>query len=621
MGDLLPWRRCKKPLKNQILELISDIRYRAQQSAARRPQPQRHLMVFRRHRHQQAARALAHRRQARACALQLRLKFFLRARQVVFTNESAIGDRRHDIFAQIIHTGDAAQLNRRLLKATQVFFELFHLLFERETHQARHAQAHGLVRRLLYVKQAYRHTLALIHQRRVAGQLAALARERNLRGQITAIPHFDVVALDAGFVFTNVAEGQLRCLPQLRLQRRQIAPAGHFTPGIVDHPENHFQMRGNLRAVPHIRRHRLPRALPHKLGQRIGERLCGIALGQKRRHLLRQREQIAPQVFRQCLEIRAHFVADHARCQPIERRFLQRVEQMQRHRHGDAIQRMAGFKAVAQLVRGIAHLQRFGILRLGNIRCRVAHQILAREKQQTRIGLFSLDAPRLKRRAVVDVVWHALVVKREQRLLIHQHVALARLVFQRLHLFDNDLILNEEFRSRLKIPFHQRAPDKNLARLKRINRPVMHAALGHDGEAIQRHALKGRDHAAIFFPMRIKVMPLHHAARDALNPVRVKLCDTARIKTRRFDQFGGHHPFRLRLAQYRAGEYRELDATRAEVFALVVLETQVAEQAREQRAVYLLKRGGNLILAQAHFCGERGKLAVDIAPFAHAALR
>ena len=37
--------------------------------------------------------------------------------------------------------------------------------------------------------------------------------------------------------------------------------------------------------------------------------------------------------------------------------------------------------------------------------------------------------------------------------------------------------------------------------------------------------------------------------------------------------------------------------------------------------MYLFKRGRDLILAQAHLGRQRGKLAVDIAPFAQAALR
>ena len=54
------------------------------------------------------------------------------------------------------------------------------------------------------------------------------------------------VALDAGL---GAAEGELRRLAELRLQRGEVAPARQFAPGVVDDAEIHAEMRRDSRIV------------------------------------------------------------------------------------------------------------------------------------------------------------------------------------------------------------------------------------------------------------------------------------------------------------------------------------------------------------------------------------
>ena len=71
------------------------------------------------------------------------------------------------------------------------------LLFEREAREARHACAHCCLGGAFDIEQTYCHAVVLIHQRRIAGQLAPTARERDLRGQVPKVPQAYATAFDA----------------------------------------------------------------------------------------------------------------------------------------------------------------------------------------------------------------------------------------------------------------------------------------------------------------------------------------------------------------------------------------------------------------------------------------
>ena len=414
----------------------------------------------------------------------------------------------------------------------------------------------------------------------------------------------------------------MRRFAQLRFERGQVAPARHLAPRVINHAKIHFQMRGYAGAIPHAGRHRLTGTLTHKVRQRFHKRAAVIGAAQESCHLLRQWEQVTPQPLGQRLEIGRHFVAHHARHQPVKRGIAQCIQQMQRHGHGDAIQRMTWFKTVMQFpVVAFTAAQGFGELFFGNVVRGMAHQILAREMQHARIFRFGCLTPRFKARAVDDAHRQDFVIEREQRCIIHQHIVLARLMLQALHIFYKLLILLEKFAAREELTRHQRAANKNLTRFLGVDHAIVHRAFGDYRQAIQGDALIGGDHRAILLPVRVEVVTVYQRACQRLYPFRIDFRHTARIQARGVREFRRHHPPWLRLAQGRAGEDGELDTARTKVFALVVLETDIAEQAREQRLVYLLRLGRRFILPQFQFARQCQQLAVDITPLAQPPLR
>ncbi len=119
--------------------------------------------------------------------------------------------------------------------------------------------------------------------------------------------------------------------------------------------------------------------------------------------------------------------------------------------------------------------------------------------------------------------------------------------------------------------------------------------------------------------MRLNVLALEQRTSDLLDPLRLNGGDAARVELAGFDQFSCDHPLTSLFVQRRAGEDPELVGARALVLAGGVgLDADVAEQARQQRAVDLLEAARLLVLAQAGL-GEHGvQLAVDIAPLPEA---
>src|SRR5262249_43517721 len=124
-------------------------------------------------------------------------------------------------------------------------------------------------------------------------------------------------------------------------------------------------------------------------------------------------------------------------------------------------------------------------------------------------------------------------------------------------------------------------------------------------------------------PLRIGPLAPEDVAAELLQPFRLDVSDRACIEACRLDQLGGDQPA-ARFFRPRARVHPELDAARAEVGAslLAFLQADVAEQAREQRAVDravalrgLGPRGGAL---PAKLLQHLLELRVQVAPFAHA---
>ncbi len=109
---------------------------------------------------------------------------------------------------------------------------------------------------------------------------------------------------------------------------------------------------------------------------------------------------------------------------------------------------------------------------------------------------------------------------------------------------------------------------------------------------------------------------------DPLQPFRLDLRDTARIEPRGIDQFGSHHPFPRLLQQLRAGPDVEFDRARAQIMRILIgLETDIAQQASEQRGVKLFVSRRHLVQAPALLAHDRQQLRMDVAPLAQPQLR
>ena len=331
---------------------------------------------------------------------------------------------------------------------------------------------------------------------------------------------------------------------------------------------------------------------------------------------------MAAQLFRQALEIGRDFFADHAGHQPLEARGVELIQQRERYADRHAIERMRRLEAVGKLEIHIAHRHAARKLRFADIRGGVAHQVFARHVEQLRLRRFGLLAPRFEGGGVVHARRDQRVVKREQRLFVHQHVGAARLVFEFADLGDQALVVGEKRPFSFDLAGGKPLTDEHLARFGRIERPVVHAPARHQCESVERDALPRIDHAALGLPMRIEVMALDQMTGHTLDPFRLDLRHAARIQPRGLGEFGRHHPLRGCLLETRAGKNRALHTAPAEIgVALLGLETKIAQQAGEQRAMNLFVGRRRFVAGDAEFGHQRVQLAVHVAPFAHAARR
>jgi hypothetical protein len=230
--------------------------------------------------------------------------------------------------------------------------------------------------------------------------------------------------------------------------------------------------------------------------------------------------------------------------------------------------------------------------------------------------------PLLETDAVDDIGRNQFVVKRGDQIVIDQHVETARFVFEVLDLAHQLVVVREEWRARVEVAADQRIADENFARIVWIDQTVVDAALAVDDQTVQRCALIGRHLRSAFFPARFAVGFFQQMTGDALQPFRLDLRNAARVQTRRIDQLGRHDPLAGFLDQRRTWPDVKLDGTRAKVMLFFFrLETDVAEQACQQRRVQLFVGCRRFVQAPALLSHNRQQLRMHIAPFAQPQLR
>ena len=165
--------------------------------------------------------------------------------------------------------------------------------------------------------------------------------------------------------------------------------------------------------------------------------------------------------------------------------------------------------------------------------------------------------------------------------------------------------------------FDEGLTNQDFARQFRVARPVMHAPLGVQHQAMQSDALPGHDLPRPFLPVRLINMPADQVAADLLQPLRLDLRNAAGEQSRGFHQFGGNDPATGFLQQRRSGMNVEADAARTEII-LVLLADQayVAEQAGQQSLVNGLVTRRDLILFPSMLVAKGHQLTMNIAPLA-----
>ena len=294
------------------------------------------------------------------------------------------------------------------------------------------------------------------------------------------------------------------------------------------------------------------------------------------------------------------------------------IEQGLRHSERHTIVVLSRCKVVCQRIAHIVHQQLRRKLLGGDAGRLVPHQVVFFQVQQ--LGLFALSffAPVLERRAVVNIGRDALIVKREDQFIVHQHIGTARLVFQRFDVGNQFLVVRKERRLGVEFACHQRLANKYLARLCDIHRPVMHAFLGVDDQPVQSATFPSRHLCRLLLPVRVEIAAFDQMCANLFQPLRFDARHTAREQFCGLDDLGGNHPLGAFLRQHRIRRDEEFDLARTEVIRLLVhtFAADVAEQPGQQRLVDLLISRRLLVKAHAHLRHLCVQLLVQLVPLA-----
>ena len=258
----------------------------------------------------------------------------------------------------------------------------------------------------------------------------------------------------------------------------------------------------------------------------------------------------------------------------------------------------------------------------------MAHQLLAREKQQVGVGAAGFAPPALEVAPVADVGRDLAVVEGVDQLLVDQHVLAAALVLQLLDLGDGALVGQQKGQAPRPllgpVAAHQRRADEDLARGARIDRTEAAAPAAVDQQAIERGALQRHHVLRLLFPVRLQQLLFQQMAADLFQPLRLDGGDAAAEQAGGFHQLGADDPLARPLAQVRARMAVELDAARAQILAALgvvalQLAADVAQQPRQQRFVQRLV-ARRLVVFAPLVLGHHGvQLGMNVAPLAHPA--
>ena len=202
---------------------------------------------------------------------------------------------------------------------------------------------------------------------------------------------------------------------------------------LVDDPKVHEQVRAQCLelevAALYVERGLITNNAQQGLQQAaVAETFRRSQLGRDARRALRQRNETRTRSLVQALEQRQQLVLEHSRDQPFAAILVDLVEHEDWNRQAQAIARVTGLVQVLRLAVDSAQTQRTRKGAGRDSRRLVAHQFVARERQQLRSATHFLAVPALQAVATADLRRKLLIVKGVDQFVVHQHILAARLV-------------------------------------------------------------------------------------------------------------------------------------------------------------------------------------------------
>ncbi|OCI30472.1 hypothetical protein OERS_28740 [Oerskovia enterophila] len=201
----------------------------------------------------------------------------------------------------------------------------------------------------------------------------------------------------------------------------------------------------------------------------------------------------------------------------------------------------------------------------------VGHELFEREGEQVGVAAPGGLPPGVEVARGDDVLGDALVVEREEHVVVDHEAALARARLELLGLLEQAAVLVEELVVGGPLALDQGVADEHLARGLGVDLAVEDGAVGDDGHAVEQDLLLGLRGALLGGPVRLGVGALDEVTGELLGPLGLDLGDVAAPQTAGLDELAGHDPHGRLLGQGRAGEDREACAARAEVLVAGLL--------------------------------------------------
>ncbi len=220
-------------------------------------------------------------------------------------------------------------------------------------------------------------------------------------------------------------------------------------------------------------------------------------------------------------------------------------------------------KRQAQTVDG----ERVGIILPGDVHRFVLHEEFAAHAQ--RAVVVAVSDPALEARAIHHFAREAFGVEAVKHLLVHEHVAAARLGFELLDFGDDTAIVLQARCAAAQASPHQRLADEHLARVIRLHPREIDLAPAGEGQPVEGDVLEAAHAPTLFLPERLVVLAADKMLGQRLDPLRANFAHAAGEHPAGLHELGSDDPLGPALGEPGSGKDQQLQVTRAGVLALV----------------------------------------------------